>query len=210
MAIFRKKPGRSVDFRLGDGELLNRSSPHSFLIPTRAEREGLRPGDRVELLFEVIDPPEGMSSAERLWVQVLAVNGSEYVGSLDNEPSVITTVGAGSRVQFRPEHVLAVFDDWPMLALNVIVSRRSHEQAIRPRFIYRDAPMSPSDSGWSALIGDESPEELDDPEALLSQTAGFLLDRWPELRPVFKTDAPESEWTWDDDGQQYVPLSQHN
>jgi hypothetical protein len=100
-------------------------------------------------------------------------------------------------------------DDWPMLALNVIVSRRSQEQDIRPRYVYRQAPMSPSDSGWSALVGDEPPDELDNPDALLSQPVEVLLDRWPELRPVFETDAPESEWTWDEDGQLYVPRTSH-
>jgi hypothetical protein len=100
---------------------------------------------------------------------------------------------------------MASFDDWPMLALNVIVSRRSQEQDSRPRYVYRQASMSPSDSGWSALVGDESPEELDNPDALLSEPVRFLLNRWPELRPVFETDAAESEWTWDDDGQRYVP-----
>jgi hypothetical protein len=94
----------------------------------------------------------------------------------------------------------------PTPDLKVIVSRRSQEDGVRPGFVYRQHPMGPSDSGWSALIGDETPEELDDPRSLLSQDVGLLLDRWPELRPVFATEAPESEWTWDDARQQYVPL----
>jgi hypothetical protein len=143
-----------------------------------------------------------------MWVQVLAVNGQEYVGSLDDEPGAITTIGPGSRIEFRPEHVIAIFAHWPMLALKVVISRRSHEQDIRPRFLYRQEPMSPSDSGWSAMVGDESPEERDDPNALVSQAVGFLLDRWPELRPVFETEALESEWAWDDDGHHYVRLTQ--
>jgi hypothetical protein len=93
-----------------------------------------------------------------------------------------------------------------MRGLKVIVSRRSAEAGIRPGFVYRQPPMSPSDSGWSALIGDETPEELDDPRALVSQDVGLLLERWPELGPVFDTKAPESEWTWDDDHERYVPL----
>ncbi len=104
---------------------------------------------------------------------------------------------------------MASSDDGPMLDLTVIVSRRSQEQDIRPRYLYREAPMSPSDSGWSALIGDEAREELDNPDALLAQSVGFVLDRWPELRPVFETDAAESEWTWDDDLQRYVPRPPH-
>jgi hypothetical protein len=93
-----------------------------------------------------------------------------------------------------------------MSALRVIVSRRAHEQDLRPRFVYRDEPMGVSDSGWSALVGDESPEELDDPDAMLAQDAADLVGRWPELRGVFDTEALESQWRWDDESRRYVPL----
>lgn len=101
-------------------------------------------------------------------------------------------------------------DDRSLLGLRVIVSRRSYDGGMRPRFVYRQAPMSPSDSGWSALVGDESPQELDDPTALVSLEVGVLLERWPELRPVFDTQDPESRWMWDEGGQVYVPLTEHH
>jgi hypothetical protein len=96
----------------------------------------------------------------------------------------------------------------PLRALRVIVSRRSHEGGIRPRFVYRQAPMSPSDSGWSVLVGDETRQELDDPDALVSLEVGALLDRWPELRPVFDSQDPESQWMWDDETKLYTPFTE--
>ncbi len=93
-----------------------------------------------------------------------------------------------------------------MSELRVIVSRRAHEQGLRPRFVYREPPMGPSDSGWSALVGDESPAELDDPDAMLAADAADLVDRWPELRDVFESEAPESQWRWDAESDRYVPL----
>lgn len=102
---------------------------------------------------------------------------------------------------------MAQSEERPLLGLRVIVSRRSHDGGIRPRFVYRQTPMSPSDSGWSALVGDESATELDDPGALVSEELAALLARWPELRRVFESAARESQWTWDDDGQRYVPLT---
>lgn len=110
MSLFRRKP-RGVDYRLVDGEVLNREAPSTFFIPTRAEREALKPGDLVKLLFEIVDPEQGMPTAERMWVEVVEVRGSGYVGSLDNEPHVITTIRPGSQIKFEPHHVIATWDE---------------------------------------------------------------------------------------------------
>jgi hypothetical protein len=67
--------------------------------------------------------------------------------------------------------------------------------------------MGTLDSGWSVLVGDESPEELDDPDAMLLQPVGDLVGRWPELRAVLETTDPTSQWQWDDGRQGYVRLA---
>jgi hypothetical protein len=103
---------------------------------------------------------------------------------------------------------MAQSEERPLLGLRVIVSRRSHDGGIRPRFVYRQTPMGPSDSGWSALVGDESKTELDDPEALVSEEIAVLISRWPELRQVFESEAPGTQWRWDDDEHRYVPLTE--
>ncbi len=91
--------------------------------------------------------------------------------------------------------------------LHVIVSRRSHEREARPHFVYRDATLSRSDSGWCVLVGDETPHELDDPDNCLSQPMESVVDRWPELRPVFETGAQGGEWRWDEATQHYLPFA---
>ena len=95
---------------------------------------------------------------------------------------------------------------WPLLEKRMFVSRRSHEDDVRPGFVYREDPDDDEDSGWRALVGDETAQEVDDPGNVLLQTVGFLLARWPELRPVFETDPRNGAWAWDSDSQRFTPL----
>lgn len=60
MGIFRRKSKPAEEFRLGNGELRNQQNPRTFFIPTRAEREAVKPGELVKLLFEVVDPTDDM------------------------------------------------------------------------------------------------------------------------------------------------------
>lgn len=196
---------REVDYRLANAEVRHAESPRTFFIPQRSERENLAPGDLAKLLFELVDPDDEDPGAERMWVEVLEKRGERYVGVLTNAPSAITTVEQGGVVEFGPEHVISTVEDWFLLEKRIFVSRRSHEQDIRPGYVYREAPDNDRHSGWLALVGDESQEEVDDPNNLLVQLLGYLLDRWPELRPVFETDPRNGAWTWDAEAGRYVP-----
>ncbi len=196
---------RVVDYRLADGEARNSERPRTFFIPPRSEREALKPGDYAKLLFELVDPRGDESGGERMWVQVLGVSNGNYVGALTNTPRAITTIGVGDRVDFGPEHVIGTLEDWPLLEKKMFVSRRSQDQDVRPAYVYREDPDTERDSGWRAMVGDETDDEINDAANVLLQDLGYLLDRWPELRPVFKTDPQNGEWAWDDASSQYVP-----
>lgn len=174
---------RIVDFRLADAEARHRESPRSFFIPARAEREALQPGELAKLLFEIVDPDGDMPGGERMWVGVTERN---------------------EEVRFGPEHVISTVENWPLLEREVLVSRRSHVDEQRPAWVYREDPETEKDSGWRALVGDESDEEVDDPANVLSQMVGYLLDRWSDLRPVFKTDPENGSWTWDAMSEKYL------
>ncbi|SFB78793.1 Protein of unknown function [Nocardioides terrae] len=97
-------------------------------------------------------------------------------------------------------------EDWPLLRKRVFVSRRSHEQGLRPGYVYREHPDDDRDSGWRALVGDETDREVDDPTNVLLQDLGFLLGRWPELRPVLETDPLNGSWAWDQRTGRYSRL----
>lgn len=207
MGIFRRKSQRADEFRLGNGERLNEQHPRSFFIPTRAERDAVRPGDLVKLLFEIVEPADDMPSAERMWVQVTEAEGGRYVGVLDNQPGALRSIGPGSRVEFGPEHIISLTESWPLGELKAVVSRRTHVDDVRPRYVCRGEPLKPQDSGWQVLAGDETDDELSDTSNVLLQAVGFVVDRWPELRPVFEVGEIGSEWTWDDATSTYVRLS---
>jgi hypothetical protein len=96
-------------------------------------------------------------------------------------------------------------DEWPLLGKRMFVSRRLHEQDTRPGFVYREPPDDDDDSGWRALVGDESQDEVDDPGSILVHPVGFMLDRWPELRAVLETDPKLGAWAWDAATEQFVP-----
>jgi hypothetical protein len=197
---------RVIDYRLANAEEQHAASPRTFFIAPRSERENLRPGDVAKLLFELVDAQEGDPVAERMWVQVVRRDRGKYVGLLTNTPRAITTIGVGDLVEFRPEHVLSTLEDWPLLEKQVFVSRRSHEQDLRPGVVYREDPDNERDSGWRVLVGDENDEEVDDPHNVLLQDVGFLLDRWPELRPVFETDPANGAWAWDAESEGYTQI----
>lgn len=197
----------TVDFRLGDAEALHQAAPRSFFIPGRAERDSLRSGDIARLLFEIIEPGLDMPRAERMWVGVTGRDADGYTGVLTNVPTVITTIRRGDTVRFGPEHVISTLGDWPLLEKKILISRRSHEQDLRPRWVYREEPDNDRDSGWRALMGDETDDELSDASCIMPQALGFVLDRWPELRPVFETDPGNRGWEWDEQTRRYLPAS---
>lgn len=187
---------RAVDYRLVDGELRHAEAPRAFFIPTRSEREALQPGDYAKLLFELVTPGPDDPGAERMWVEVLGVTEDHYIGALTNTPRAITTISVGDRVDFGPEHVIGTLEDWALLEKMMFVSRRSHDEDQRPAYIYREDPDNDHDSGWRTMVGDETDDEINDPSNVLLQNLGYLIDRWPELRPVFKTDPRNGSWIW--------------
>jgi hypothetical protein len=92
----------------------------------------------------------------------------------------------------------------PDSGLQAVVSRRALERRHPPGFVYHEPPMSDSDSGWSVLVGDESPAELDDPLTMLTEPLHALVAQWPDLEAVFAAAEAGSAWEWDDDSAAYV------
>lgn len=99
-----------------------------------------------------------------------------------------------------------VGDGLPLLGRTAFVSRRLLEQERPPGYVYRETPDDARDSGWRALVGDETAQEADDPAAIAIETLGALLERWPQLRPVLATDPLHGSWAWSDADGRYVRL----
>jgi hypothetical protein len=201
--VFGRRGRDAPDFVLDDAEQRHAENPRSFFIPDRAEREAVPVGAPARLLFRLTTPPPDGPAAERMWVRVTARDGAGYVGVLTNRPVAIRDVGEGDEVRFGPEHVIGLVEQWPLGERKALVSRRSHTGDVRPGYLYREAPDNDQDSGWRLFVGDETEAETADPDNILVQALGFLVDRWPELRPVLDADG---EWGWDPAAGAYARL----
>ena len=94
MPSIRKSPHRLADVEKRHAE------SEAFEIPSREEREDLRPGDLAKLVFEEI--------GERLWVRVTNVMVYKtYVGTIESSP-LYSDIHRGDEVVFMPENIADV------------------------------------------------------------------------------------------------------
>jgi uncharacterized protein YegJ (DUF2314 family) len=110
-----EQPLQLVSWSLDDGEAAHQESPDSFWMPPKEERESLRPGDIVKLMFRMIlrNPGSGVEQekVERMWVGVTGRDGRGYVGALDNDPHYTKDLAAGDEIRFEARHVIRVYED---------------------------------------------------------------------------------------------------
>ena len=71
-------------------------------IPTKSERQNLKPGDLVKLHFMTEEEDE--IGTERMWVQVTGEKDGLLSGTLDNDP-FNEVLKAGQLIWFHPNHV---------------------------------------------------------------------------------------------------------
>lgn len=103
-------------WELESGEDRHEANPESFQIP-RSDREQLRIGQHVKLLFQIEGEEDDGSvgvQVERMWVLVSEVlPDGFYIGLLDNEPACLEPspdlyLVVGAEVPFRREHVIEI------------------------------------------------------------------------------------------------------
>jgi hypothetical protein len=87
-----------------DGEEFAKKSPDTFWIPPLEERQALKNGNLVKLMFQFED------GAERMWVAVEGCEGPYYRGKLDNNP-ISSQLEAGDAVLFEARHVINIWED---------------------------------------------------------------------------------------------------
>ena len=90
-------------WHLGSGVESNRRAPKTFYIPPDDEKDLLKPGDTVKLMFQMKD-----GWGERMWVKITAIKKGQFVGSLNNQPIAIPRLDFEARVTFRREHIIDI------------------------------------------------------------------------------------------------------
>ena len=84
----------------------HREFPDTFHLPPQSERESLRLGDLVKLVFRIQDGE--CMHVERMWVIVEEVRPEFYIGVLDNDPYCTADIHSGQKVQFHSDHVIEI------------------------------------------------------------------------------------------------------
>lgn len=93
-------------YTLDNGAEIHREFPDTFEVPSQKDRDSLRPGDLVKLIFRIEFDEE--AHVERMWVRVSEVNLKSYVGVLDNDPYCTDEIRIGMRVEFHADHVIQI------------------------------------------------------------------------------------------------------
>jgi len=103
-------------WQLRSGEKSYREHPDTFWIPPLEQRQNLKRGQAVRLIFEIEGEEENGSvsvQGERMWVIVAEKVGDTYIGILDNQPACLERsdevhLRFGAEVAFRAEHVIDI------------------------------------------------------------------------------------------------------
>lgn len=82
-----------------DAEERNKQYPKTFDIPAESERNNVKRGDYVKLIFD---------DKERMWVKVKKHKGKKLIGVINNEPVLIEDVKFGDKVEFEPKNIIDI------------------------------------------------------------------------------------------------------
>jgi glyoxylase-like metal-dependent hydrolase (beta-lactamase superfamily II) len=98
-----------VTYVLEDGEKSHQQYPDTFEIPSKEERQNLKAGQTVKLMFRIT--ADGKTQTERMWVIVKGKQQGGYLGILDNDPVCTQKMRSGVEVRFEPRHVISIYGD---------------------------------------------------------------------------------------------------
>ena len=98
----RKLSGK---YEIDDPRPIKANAPYTFFLPTDERLNSIEVGDGVKVIIRSI--PQGVDyDAERMWVNVTAIDGENFAGILDNEPFDIPQLKPGEIIQFKRFHII--------------------------------------------------------------------------------------------------------
>lgn len=97
------------EYTLDNAEERASQNPDTFQIPTLSERQSVKEGDSVKLIFMPLDP-EAAFGGERMWVTVTDTsNPTFFLGTLDNEPVCFDDLTYGDQVLFTAANIISIY-----------------------------------------------------------------------------------------------------
>lgn len=100
--LYRKRFGR---YEIEDPRPIYDKSPYTFFLPSDDRISSVELGDLVKIIFRGL-PVSKEYGAERMWVKITSIHGSNLIGTLDNDPIDIPQLKCGDEVQFEFFHII--------------------------------------------------------------------------------------------------------
>jgi hypothetical protein len=102
--LIRVSTGRVIHrWHIRSGVETNRKFPSSFLIPNSNEKDAIRPGDAVKVMFVMRD-----GWCERMWITITAVKRKKLTGILEDTPLFIPRLTSGRILRLKRDHVIDI------------------------------------------------------------------------------------------------------
>jgi hypothetical protein len=194
--------------RLEDVEVLHKKHKRTYSIPRSDERDSLRPGQLVKLVFLAEEEAQEGARAERMWVEVQGKMAGEYIGTLQNRPRYLKYVKQGEHVVFKSNHVCAIYVErndphWIDPDKFVVVSKRVLDDELWPVRLLRKGEPDETHSGWVVFSSEEKERaEQNNWDNFTNVSAHDLMNKFPILDSVLG-EPVGTEWIWDEESCEY-------
>ena len=200
---FAKKDRRTY-YLENIAEAKKKSSSRKFMKPSDTEIGNLKPNDVVRLFFVFNFKTNDGCRAERMWVEIIEKNGTNFKGRLTNRPVYIKDLSAGDIVEFTNDNIATIlvksrFDE----KKKALVSRRAIEKS-EINWAMKDDPDNDMDSGWRLFFGNEDDNYNSDVSNIVILSLENVLSFEPHLEDVFAS--THNAFEWSEKGMRFVEV----
>jgi len=168
-------------WELVNAQKLAEEYPYTFYKPSPTVISLLKPGNEVKLIFKFESEDPEAPSAERMWIELSELSGSEYIGSLDNDPAYIKDLKHGDQITFEAKHIIDTDIDDPVPSVvhkyqkRCFVTNNILYESEKIGYLYREEPDQEDDSGWRFTTGSETDEYMEDSNNISYVSLGAVL-----------------------------------
>lgn len=173
---------------LDDAEVIAKAAKYTFYKPSERLINQLQKGNLVKLIFRFKNEFSEQASAERMWVEITAINDGRFTGTLANDPYYIKDLKHKDVLEFEARHIIQVYDlDEPephfteKFIHRCMATHKVLYENAKIKWLYREESEGELqngifDTGWRIMAGDETDEYLETPGNVQFVSLGAVLN----------------------------------
>ncbi|NQX64751.1 DUF2185 domain-containing protein [Paenibacillus alba] len=171
-----------MTWKLDSAVEIHKESPYTFYLPSDQVISQLKVGDLVKLIFMATETFDNGCQAERMWVEILERDETDFRGKLANQPYYLSSLQHGDLIDFKSEHICSTqledpyskdmdyYFDKKITVSNDVLSRNEFN------FMLRFDPDNEHDLGWVFFSGYEDDEFSANSENFQVISVGKMLN----------------------------------